>query len=246
MYRKRENIAAALRRGIQRGDLPHDLDIDLVQDLWAGTILYRRLMTGSPLDTALAEHLVRLVTNTPQLRLQLPDQLVGLGDLGRGRTTGRRLDLHLYLQEQSVLLGHLRLGPVAGGHLRLRGLLGRGLRLLAGLTPGSVIGRGERRRGQHGAKTRGGHADSGKSPCAVLHGRSFIRPGGKVRRPEPQGEPHPRLTTPTPQTSAQHTHEDPSSSNRDEIRAPWPTRMTQPAVASAGLPNNRHLSASPE
>lgn len=48
LYRKRENIAAALRRGIQRGDLPHDLDIDLVQDIWAGTILYRRLMTGSP------------------------------------------------------------------------------------------------------------------------------------------------------------------------------------------------------
>lgn len=35
LYRKRENIAAALRRGIQRGDLPHDLDIDLVQDIWA-------------------------------------------------------------------------------------------------------------------------------------------------------------------------------------------------------------------
>ncbi|MFD7002858.1 TetR/AcrR family transcriptional regulator [Streptomyces mirabilis] len=67
LYRKRENIAAALRRGIQRGDLPHDLDIDLVQDIWAGTILYRRLMTGSPLDTDLAEHLVRLVTNTPPL-----------------------------------------------------------------------------------------------------------------------------------------------------------------------------------
>ncbi|WP_328982964.1 TetR/AcrR family transcriptional regulator [Streptomyces mirabilis] len=67
LYRERENIAAALRRGIQRGDLPHDLDIDLVQDIWAGTILYRRLMTGAPLDTDLAEHLVGLVTNTPPL-----------------------------------------------------------------------------------------------------------------------------------------------------------------------------------
>jgi hypothetical protein len=67
LYRKRENVAAALRRGIQRGDLPDDLDIDLVQDLWAGTVLYRRLMTGSPLGTDLAEYLVQLVTKSPPL-----------------------------------------------------------------------------------------------------------------------------------------------------------------------------------
>ncbi|MFF3515184.1 TetR/AcrR family transcriptional regulator [Streptomyces sp. NPDC002573] len=63
LFRKRENIAVALRRAVQRGDLPEDLDTDLVQDIWAGTILYRRLMTGSPLDADLAEHLVQLVTN---------------------------------------------------------------------------------------------------------------------------------------------------------------------------------------
>ncbi|MFI8180941.1 TetR/AcrR family transcriptional regulator [Actinacidiphila glaucinigra] len=62
LHRKRANIATALRRGIQRGDLPHDLDTDLVQDIWAGTILYRRLMTNTATDTALAEHLTRLVT----------------------------------------------------------------------------------------------------------------------------------------------------------------------------------------
>ncbi|MGW1882428.1 TetR/AcrR family transcriptional regulator [Streptomyces sp. NPDC001970] len=67
LHRKRENIAAALHRGIQRGDLPDGLDTDLVQDIWAGTILYRRLMTGSPLDTDLAEHLVQLATNSPPL-----------------------------------------------------------------------------------------------------------------------------------------------------------------------------------
>ena len=67
LHRKRENIAAALHRGIQRGDLPEALDTDLVQDIWAGTILYRRLMTGSPLDTGLAEHLVQLVINCPPL-----------------------------------------------------------------------------------------------------------------------------------------------------------------------------------
>ncbi len=61
LHRKRENITAALHRGIDRGDLPADLDTDLVQDVWAGTILYRRLLTGIPLDTDLAEHLVRCI-----------------------------------------------------------------------------------------------------------------------------------------------------------------------------------------
>lgn len=60
LLRKRENIAVALRRAIQRGDLPADLDTDLLQDVWAGTILYRRLMIGSPLDENLAESLVQL------------------------------------------------------------------------------------------------------------------------------------------------------------------------------------------
>ncbi|MER7183369.1 TetR/AcrR family transcriptional regulator [Streptomyces hyaluromycini] len=68
LFRKRENIAVALRRAVGRGDLPDDLDTDLVQDIWAGTILYRRLMTGSSLDADLAEHLVRLVTDTPGRR----------------------------------------------------------------------------------------------------------------------------------------------------------------------------------
>ncbi|MEU6192547.1 TetR-like C-terminal domain-containing protein [Streptomyces sp. NPDC047061] len=68
LFRKRENIAVALRRAMARGDLPDDLDTDLVQDIWAGTILYRRLMTGSPLDAGLAEHLVRLVTDAPGRR----------------------------------------------------------------------------------------------------------------------------------------------------------------------------------
>ncbi|MFD1546526.1 TetR/AcrR family transcriptional regulator [Nonomuraea guangzhouensis] len=61
LLRKRDNIAVALRRGIDRGDLPAALDTGLVQDLWAGTILYRRLLSGSPLDDQLAERLVRLV-----------------------------------------------------------------------------------------------------------------------------------------------------------------------------------------
>ncbi|MCG5215807.1 TetR/AcrR family transcriptional regulator [Streptosporangium sp. KLBMP 9127] len=60
LWRKRGNIAAALHRGVDRGDLPATLDTDLIQDLWAGTIMYRRLMTGGPLDDDLAERLVQL------------------------------------------------------------------------------------------------------------------------------------------------------------------------------------------
>ncbi|MFE2580909.1 TetR/AcrR family transcriptional regulator [Streptomyces sp. NPDC059378] len=76
LRRKRENIEIALRRGIQRGDLPADLDTDLVQDLWAGTVLYRRLMIGSPLDDELAEHLVDLVTNSPTSLTRRPGHSV--------------------------------------------------------------------------------------------------------------------------------------------------------------------------
>ncbi|MFD3586138.1 TetR/AcrR family transcriptional regulator [Streptomyces sp. NPDC058683] len=69
LRRKRQNIDVVLRRGMERGDLPPDLDTELVQDLWAGAILYRRLMIGSPLDDDLAERLVELVTHSPTAAL---------------------------------------------------------------------------------------------------------------------------------------------------------------------------------
>ncbi|MEU2617847.1 TetR/AcrR family transcriptional regulator [Streptomyces sp. NPDC007157] len=65
LRRKRQNIDVVLRRGMERGDLPSGLDTELVQDLWAGAILYRRLMIGSSLDDDLAERLVELVTHSP-------------------------------------------------------------------------------------------------------------------------------------------------------------------------------------
>ncbi|MGW7424036.1 TetR/AcrR family transcriptional regulator [Streptomyces sp. NPDC054813] len=69
LRRKRQNIDGVLRRGMERGDLPSDLDTELVQDLWAGAILYRRLMIGSSLDDNLAERLVELVTHDPTTAL---------------------------------------------------------------------------------------------------------------------------------------------------------------------------------
>ncbi|NUP44451.1 MAG: TetR/AcrR family transcriptional regulator [Streptomyces sp.] len=88
LHRKRENIAAALHRGIQRGDLPDDLDTDLVQDIWAGTILYRRLMTGSSLDTDLADHLIQLTTKAPPLLSPRESGERPVANPGNGLRTG--------------------------------------------------------------------------------------------------------------------------------------------------------------
>jgi AcrR family transcriptional regulator len=61
LHRKREFVAAALHRAARRGDLPADVDTDLVQDIWAGTIVYRRVISGGPLDEQLVERLLDLV-----------------------------------------------------------------------------------------------------------------------------------------------------------------------------------------
>lgn len=46
LERGREQVTAALRRAAARGDLPPDVDVDLVHDVWAGAIAYRRLVGG--------------------------------------------------------------------------------------------------------------------------------------------------------------------------------------------------------
>ncbi|MFC4149906.1 TetR/AcrR family transcriptional regulator [Micromonospora mangrovi] len=61
LRRKREFVAAALHRAADRGDLPSDVDTDLVQDVWAGTIVYRRVISGGALDAQLVESLLDLV-----------------------------------------------------------------------------------------------------------------------------------------------------------------------------------------
>jgi len=57
----RAGIDAALRRAAARGDLPPDVDTDLVQDVWAGTIAYRRRISGGSLSPSLADQLLDLV-----------------------------------------------------------------------------------------------------------------------------------------------------------------------------------------
>ena len=56
--RSRDHVGAALHRAAARGDLPPDVDTDLVQDVWVGTIAYRRLVSGGTLTVDLVDSLL--------------------------------------------------------------------------------------------------------------------------------------------------------------------------------------------
>ena len=56
-------IRGLLRRGIQRGELRPDLDLEVAVDLLLGPIYYRSLMSGEPLTPAFIDRLVRSVMN---------------------------------------------------------------------------------------------------------------------------------------------------------------------------------------
>ncbi|MFB7496668.1 TetR/AcrR family transcriptional regulator [Streptomyces sp. NPDC056161] len=58
---RRASTAAALRRGIERGDLRPDIDIDLLLDMLAATTYYRVLFGHLPITATLAEDVVRAV-----------------------------------------------------------------------------------------------------------------------------------------------------------------------------------------
>jgi AcrR family transcriptional regulator len=55
---RRSRAVAAIRRGIERGELRSDLDLELVVDLMGGPIFQRLLLTGSPMPDKLAEQIV--------------------------------------------------------------------------------------------------------------------------------------------------------------------------------------------
>jgi AcrR family transcriptional regulator len=52
---RRAALADILRRGVDRGDLRPDLDVELALDVLGGPLFYRLLVTGGPLDEHLAE-----------------------------------------------------------------------------------------------------------------------------------------------------------------------------------------------
>jgi hypothetical protein len=50
-----------LQRGVERGDLRPDLDVELALDVLGGPLFYRLLVTGGPLDQELAEGVADLI-----------------------------------------------------------------------------------------------------------------------------------------------------------------------------------------
>jgi AcrR family transcriptional regulator len=66
---RRGALSKVLRRGVERGDLRPDLDLELALDVLGGPLFYRLLVTGGPLDEQLAEGVTDLI-----LRGFAPDQ----------------------------------------------------------------------------------------------------------------------------------------------------------------------------
>ena len=61
LARRREALAQVLRRGIERGDLRSDLDLEFALDVFGGPLFYRLLITGGPIDEQLAEAVAELI-----------------------------------------------------------------------------------------------------------------------------------------------------------------------------------------
>jgi AcrR family transcriptional regulator len=60
---RRAALRNVLERGIARGDLRADADLELALDVLGGPLFYRLLITGGPLDEQLAEGVADLVLN---------------------------------------------------------------------------------------------------------------------------------------------------------------------------------------
>jgi hypothetical protein len=58
---RRSALAEVLRRGVERGDLRPDLDLELALDVLGGPLFYRLLVTGGPIDEQLAEGVADLI-----------------------------------------------------------------------------------------------------------------------------------------------------------------------------------------
>jgi AcrR family transcriptional regulator len=67
---RRAALRVVFERGIERGDLRRDLDVDFALDVLAGPLFYRLLITGGPIDEALAQAVVELIVRgfAPALR----------------------------------------------------------------------------------------------------------------------------------------------------------------------------------
>ncbi|MBM4589286.1 TetR family transcriptional regulator [Rhodococcus hoagii] len=58
---RRTNCVEVIDRGVARGDLSADLDVDLFMDTLAGAVFYRQVVSGGLVDADLAERVVDLL-----------------------------------------------------------------------------------------------------------------------------------------------------------------------------------------
>jgi AcrR family transcriptional regulator len=61
VHDRRERPREVVRRAIQRGELPADIDVELLLDLLGGTVIYRELIACRPTDEAFVARLVAAV-----------------------------------------------------------------------------------------------------------------------------------------------------------------------------------------
>lgn len=58
---RRSIVAGIVRRAVDRGDLPPDLDVELLLDVYVGAVFYRHVVSGEEVTDRLAEQLVGLL-----------------------------------------------------------------------------------------------------------------------------------------------------------------------------------------
>jgi hypothetical protein len=64
---RRSAVVEILRRAADRGDLPPDVDTELLLDVYAGAVFYRVLVSGEPVTDLLAEQLIGLLLDGKRL-----------------------------------------------------------------------------------------------------------------------------------------------------------------------------------
>lgn len=58
---RQSTLRGLLQRGIEGGEIDEGIDVDMVVDSVIGSVVYRRLMSGAPLDAAFADRLLTFV-----------------------------------------------------------------------------------------------------------------------------------------------------------------------------------------
>jgi AcrR family transcriptional regulator len=68
VYPWRISAAEAIERGVERGDLASDTDVQFILDVMVGTVFQRTLVLRQPMTAGLVEQIVALVLGTDSLR----------------------------------------------------------------------------------------------------------------------------------------------------------------------------------